>query len=277
MKNLLTAVFGITCLALFSCQKEVDDVFSNNGNTNGNALGSLKKMVITYGPDSSVTDFFYDNSGKVIGVNITTVSSGSSEFNNETIERNSQGMIQKTITRATSLLQIGVDSLVATVTSASGRYTNRVLTFSVLGSTASLSSFYYYDVNGRIVSQKDYIDDGTGNVDSSRMDYAYSGSNLVSYKGYDLSTGTGTPDLIQLFEFDSKAAPLSVGNEAYVLNNFFQWYSANNIKKMTVNASGDPDTHIETWDYTYNSTNRPVSANITQDGQTGIIVRYIYN
>jgi hypothetical protein len=275
MRNLLTAVLILLTVGLFSCQKEVDDVFAGNGNS-VNGSGLLKRLVIKQGADSVMYDFFYNSSGKIVGVNELSVSSGASEFSNETIERNSQGVIQKVITKASQLSQFGIDSVVATVNSASGRYVSRIVQFSLLGITASFGSFFYYDANGKIVSQKDYVDDGSGSIDSSRLDYTYSGANLISLKGYDLNSGSATPDLTQIFEYDSKSSPLIVGNEGFVLNNFYQWYSANNLKKITVNVAGDPDTHIETWDYIYNSVNKPASANITQDGQPGTTASYYY-
>jgi hypothetical protein len=275
MRNLLTAVLTLLTVGLFSCQKEIDDVFAGNGNS-VNGSGLLKRLAIKQGADSVVYDFFYNSSGKIVGVNELSVSSGASEFSNETIERNSQGVIQKVITKASQLSQFGIDSIVATVNSASGHYVSRIVQFSLLGITASFGSFFYYDANGKIVSQKDYVDDGSGSIDSSRLDYTYSGANLISLKGYDLNSGSATPDLTQIFEYDSKPSPLIVANEGFVLNNFYQWYSANNLKKITVNVAGDPDTHIEAWDYIYNSVNKPASANITQDGQTGTTASYYY-
>ena len=62
-----------------------------------------------------------------------------------------------------------------------------------------------------------------------------------------------------------------------VLNNFIQFVSANNPLKMTTNVDGDPDTHIETWSYGYNSVNKPASANVSQNGQAGTVIRYYYN
>jgi hypothetical protein len=276
MKNLLTAVLCALYLGLFSCQKEVNDLFKVNG-TSGNTAGTLKKAVYKQNSDSSVNEYFYDNSGRIIGVNITNVSSGSFDYNNETIERNSQGMIQKIITKASQLSQNGIDSLVATVASSSGHYVSRKISLSALGVSASLNSFFYYDASGKIISQKDYVDDGLGNVDSSRTDYTYSGSNLLTINGYNLNAGSTTPDATYLFEYDSKTSPLVVGNESYVLNNFLQWFSANNVTKNTVNVAGDPVTHVETWSYAYNSANKPVSANIISDGQTNITMNYYYN
>ena len=89
MKNLLTAFISVLCLGLFSCQKEVDDSFK----TNGNSGGLLKRTVLYQGSDSSVTDYFYNSSGKLIAVNAKADTSGIAEINNQTIERNSQGII----------------------------------------------------------------------------------------------------------------------------------------------------------------------------------------
>lgn len=276
MRQLLTASILLLSFGLFSCQKEVDDIFAGTDN-GGTAAGSLKRWVITDGSDSTATDFFYNNNGRIIGINNTIVESGVTSFDNQEVKRNSQGLITAIITRASDLSQLGIDSIVSEVSSSAGRYTQRVLKFSLSGFDVTFTTVYSYDANGRIASEKDYIDDGTGNVDSSRIDYEYAGSNVVSLKGYDLSSGSSTPDLVELFEYDSKPSPLIAGNEAFVLNNFLFWASVNNITKITVTTTGDPDTHIETFNYSYNSHDRPTSASVVQDGQTGLTATYYYN
>lgn len=272
MRNVPAAVLCLLSLGLFSCQKELSDSSSTSGA--GNPSGTLRRTVIRQGADSSITDYSYDNSGKLIAVN--TTNADSTYYSYEVIKRNSQGIIQTVTTKASDLVQVGVDSIVAVLSSSSGRYMNRVIKFSSSGQDITLTSVYFYDANGRISSQKDYVDDGAGSIDSSRTDYTYTGANLATLKGYSLNSGSTTPDLTQLFEYDSKPSPLIVGNEAFILNNFIQWTSANNITKLTVNVAGDPDTHIETWNYNYNASSRPAGAAIVQDGQGGITMNYYY-
>jgi hypothetical protein len=280
MKSLLAAVLSVCCITFFSCQKEVDGNIVNGGAGSGGGntgpSGTLRKLVIHDGSDSAVYNFFYNKAGKILGENIETFSSGVSEFNNQYVERNSQGMIQKVITKASQFAQFGIDSLIAIVSSSNGRYTNKVLRFGILGDTASVTTIFFYDANGRIVSQKDYVDDGSGDIDSARTDYTYTGSNLSSIKIFDLNTGSSTPDLVQTLEYDAKTSPLVVGNEAFILNNFYSWYSTNNFIKETAILDGDPVTHIQTWTYTYNASNKPVTVSITQDGETGIAANYYY-
>jgi hypothetical protein len=275
MKSLLTAVVAFSCIAFFSCQKEVDDTLPGN-TPSANVPGLLKRMVIKQNSDSSVSDFFYNSAGKLLAVRNTDVSGGTSEYSNQTVERNSQGMIQKVITKGTQLSQNGIDSLVSIVRSVSGRYTNRVVKAVVLGDTTSDSTVYTYNASGSISSQEDYIDDGTGGLIRIRAEYTYSGGNLVSLKGYDLTSGTPVLNLNQVLEYDARTSPLVVGNEAFVLDNFLEWYSGNNLKKLTVNETGDPVTHVETLDYLYNSANKPASAIIIPDGQLGITASYYY-
>ena len=276
MKKLLTAVLCALCFGLFSCQKEVSDIFKASG-SNGGGVRLLKRTVLRQGQDSSATDYFYNSSGKLIAVKTKIDSSGSVDTNDQTIERNSQGFVQRIITKASQFSQLGIDSLVINVRSSGGKYLNRVWKINFFGLSFGDSTAFYYDASGKITSQKDYLDDGIGDIDSSRIDYFYIGSNLSSLKGYDLNSGSSSPDLTQVFEYDSKPSPLVVGNEGFILNNFYQWVSANNLTKVTVNVAGDPDTHIQTWDYIYNSVNKPLSANIVQDGQAGITNIYYYN
>jgi hypothetical protein len=276
MKSLLTAVLIVLCAGLFSCQKEVDDIFKTTA-TSGNGIGTLKRTVLYQGSDSSVSNYFYNSGGKLIAVNSEIDSSGIVITNSQTIERDNQGIIQRIITKASEFSRLGIDSVVADVRSSSGKYLNRVWRINFFGLIFGDSTTFSYDASGKIVSEKDYVDDGMGDIDSTRVDYIFSGSNLIAMNGYDLSSGNTTPDATYLFEYDSKNSPLVLNNEAFILNNFMEWYSPNNFKKMTVNVSGDPTTHIQTWDYIYNSANKPLSANLTEDGQSGIRMNYYYN
>jgi hypothetical protein len=278
MRSLLTVFLAILSVGLFSCQKEVDDIFSNQGNPN-NTPGLLKRMVIKDGSDSSVTNYIYNTANQLIGINIIEVSSGVAATKSDFFVRNSQGIIQKIITKASELATLGIDSTVSVVNydATSHHYTSRVLKLSILGLTFSDSLSYAYDASGKIISFDNYLNDGTGPTQGSRLAFTYVNGNVTIMKGYDLSSSTPVLYLTEVFEYDEKPSPLVLGNEAWVLNETEQWYSANNWIKQTVNLLGDPDTHVITYGHTYNASNKPVSVSLISDGQPAGTINYYYN
>lgn len=275
MRRILIALSACV-VVLSSCQKEVSFDLGNNGGNGGTTSSLLTKMVITQGSDSTVTNYVYNSAKKLIAINATQDSVGGSAFNNQTIIRNAQGIIQKIIIKASDLQLYGIDSLVENVhyDAASSKYVSKAATFSLLGFTVMDSSYYTYS-GGQIISEDDYTDDGTG-LQKSTINYGFTGSNLTSLKAYDYNSGSQTLDLNQIFEYDNKTSPLILGNEAFVISNQYLWYSSNNLTKMTVNVTGDPQTHIETLTYTYNSSSKPVSAAVVADGQDATAT-YFYN
>jgi hypothetical protein len=278
MRNFLTAFLGILSFTLFSCQKEVKDIFGPPVNQN-NTPGLLKKMVIKNGSDSTVTNYIYNSANQIIGINVTEVSSGVASTKADFIVRNGQGIIQKIITKASELATLGIDSAVSIVNydGNSRHYTNRILKFSILGITFSDSLSYTYDASGKIIAVDNYLNDGMGTTDASRLSFTYANGNMTILKGYDLSSSTPVLYITEVFEYDAKPSPLVLGNEAWILNETEQWYSANNWIRQTVNLVGDPDTHIITYSNNYNTSNKPGTVTLVSDGQPAGTISYYYN
>src|SRR5580765_6166154 len=99
MKRVFTTLSILTALFLFSCQKEAGFSGSDNGG-GGNGGGLLKKLVSKSGSDSSVLAFGYNSSQKIITLNTTITSGGTSTLIQERAERNAQGIIQKLIIKS---------------------------------------------------------------------------------------------------------------------------------------------------------------------------------
>jgi len=148
---------------------------------------------------------------------------------------------------------------------------------SISGLTVLSDSIVYsYDGSGKIVTLADYAS-SLGNDNAGSFEFTYAGANITTMKLYDLNSGSPVLSLTQVFEYDTKPSPLVLGNEAFVLNGSPQWYSSNNIVKVTANLVGDPDTHILNYNYTYNTFNKPFSAALINEGQPGGTITYYYN
>jgi hypothetical protein len=276
MRNLLTAILAVLSVGLFSCQKEVKDIFSNTG---GNANGTrLTKTIEKMGADSVVTVYGYNSSGKIIKADIVDVESGQAYELSLTYVRNGAGVIQKQILESSDFASVGIDSIVSIVSfdAGSNRYKGSVTDFSLLGIPLLDSVVFQYDASGRLTSEIDYNDVGFGYLPSWKKEYTYNGSNLATekYYSFDLTSGDFVLEDTSSYEYDSKINPLQFAVDAPVLN-LYPFYSANNLTKLTYVASDPADNFTSTISYTYNSSNRPLT-DVTTTGSDVSSTTYYY-
>jgi len=271
---------------MVSCQKELSEQTggtpSNPGGGN-TSTGLLAKTVSKSGSDSTVLTFGYNSAKKLTSLNTTGISAGSAIDLTERFVRNSAGIITQTIMKSPTFAQYGIDSLVTNVhyNTSTARYTSRVTLidlgiFSVLDSVA-LS----YDASGKVIMEKDYVDDGSGGgyQEQSKTEYTYSGNNLLSVKSssYDVTTSTYDVDYTNTYTYDSKVSPLILGNDAFAID-YTDFFSANNITKIVVDVPSDPtQNQTTTSTFTYNSSNKPATSTAVITGGQTFTSTYIYN
>jgi len=276
--RILLALLTCSSLFLFSCQKEVD--FANTGNSgNGGNNGTvLTKVVSKSGTDSSVLQFGFNSSGKLGTLDFIDQSGGTSSVTNERVERDGQGIIQRLIIKDDQYQQQGIDSVITVVAYSGGRYLSKVTTIDLGILLFKDSVALIYDGNGNVVTERTFDDAGTGTYDESgKTDYTYSGNNISSILYYSYDSGTASYTLGETFtydEFDNKPSPMTVGDEAFVFDSP-ELFSANNPTKSSVSASGTTQSYTTT--YTYNSSNRPLTAtSVIQPGNQTITGTYYY-
>jgi hypothetical protein len=281
--KLITTLSVLASLFLVSCQKEAD--FSNNsgngGNNGGGTTGSglLTKIVSKSGSDSSILAFGYNSSKKIITLNTTIVSGGTTSPVQERVERNSQGIITKLIIKSDFYQQSGFDSVETIIHYTGGRYTSRVTSFDAVVIVLKDSVSMIYDGTGKVVTEKDYLDFGTGSYEEKgKIDYTYSGSNIASIKNYSYDASSASYSLDQTYtydQYDNKISPMSMGIEGFLFDSA-PFYSSNNPTKSSV-SSPLGGTYTYTTTYTYNSSNKPVTAMSTiQPGNSIATGTYYY-
>jgi hypothetical protein len=276
MKNSLTAILAILSFGLFSCQKEVNDIFSNTGGAvNGTRL---IKTVEKTGVDSVVSVYGYNSSGKIIKADIAGVEAGQAYNVSLTYVRNSAGIIQKQILESSDFASIGIDSIVSIVSFDAGnnRYKNSVTNFSLSGIPLVDSIVFQYDASGRLLTEIDYNDAGFGYLPSWKKEYTYNGNNLAAekYYSYDLASGNFVLEDTGTYEYDAKVNPLQFATDAPIFN-LYPFYSANNVTKFTYVTSNPADNFTSTINYTYNSSNRPLT-DVTTTGTEVSSTTYYY-
>ena len=265
MKRVLIAVSIFSSLFLLSCRKE--STLSGSGSGGGTEGTRLVKLVNKAGQDSSVSEFSYTSSGKITSFKASGVESGQAIDLRISYIRNSSGIIQKQILKGNDFISIGIDSIVTIVNydAANNRYKNAVSVFSAFGFNIRDSLVFSYDLTGKLVSETEFTNGGSGYKPATKTEYGYTGTNLLSEKFYLFNTITSGFNLKETdtYEHDDKKNPLQFASEAAVLN-MNPFYSTNNITKATGVAADPADNFISTETYTYNSSNRPAtSINVT--------------
>jgi len=265
MKRVLIAVSIFSSLFLLSCRKE--STLSGSGSGGGTEGTRLVKLVNKAGQDSSVSEFSYTSSGKITSFKASGVESGQAIDLRISYIRNSSGIIQKQILKGNDFISIGIDSIVTIVNydAANNRYKNAVSVFSAFRFNIRDSLVFNYDLTGKLITEIDYTDQGSGYKPATKTEYGYTGTNLLSEKFYLFNTITSgfTLKETDTYEHDDKKNPLQFASEAAVLN-MNPFYSTNNITKATGIASDPADNFVSTETYTYNSSNRPAtSINVT--------------
>lgn len=281
MKSVLIAATALFLLA--SCQKEVEDDLGGGGGVITTPLGTqLLRTVTKSGADSTVNHFTYNSSGKLLSAITSGVAGGAPVDLRVFIIRNSNGIIRQHITKSMDLIAFGIDSIVTNISydAASSRYSHSTTSISFFGINITDSIVYQYDAGGKLLSQIDYLDDGSGMgyLPAVKTEYSYTGANLISQKlySYDPSSSTYVLDDTFTFQFDGSTNPLQFANEAPILG-MTQFFSANNATKTTLVSDADPSTNfVSDVIYTYNTVNRPLTATETNAGTTSVTT-FTYN
>jgi hypothetical protein len=274
MRTNVSLLLILVTSILFSCQKEVDFANTNGGNV-GTTDVVLQKLVSRSGSDSSTLEFGY-TSGKLMTLNTTDVTSGTTSVTRERVERNSQGIIQRLIIKDDQYQQIGLDSVVTVMEYSSGRYISKVTTIDLGIVVFRDSVALIYDAGGKVVTERIYDDLATGNYEeNSKIDYTYSGNNMATIKQYSYDGSTYSLVVTYSYdEYDNKVSPMNISFEAFVFDSPAM-YSFNNPTKSSISDPGSLETFTTT--YTYNSANKPLTAtSVIQPGNSTATATYYY-
>jgi hypothetical protein len=271
MKNSLTAILTILSFGLFSCQKEVDDIFSSNGNNNSNGnSGLLIKTVAITGSDSLVTLYNYDNQKRLEIVTMDGTSNG-------IVTHDYKKFIRDANARITRVLEYVEENGIAADTSIrvvhypnSGmEFDYTVNTLSLLGFSTVDSTTYSYS-SGRLTSMKSFLSSplmGSMAI-ITKTDFTFDalGNITVLKMSSDLGSGALVPIMNETYTYGnavnanwittSSAQNLlllgtpTVGNKAFTKAQLDDLTDPSNSFTMTatynVNASGQPVTAMIT-------------------------------
>jgi hypothetical protein len=277
MRKILVGLAALTTLAFASCTKEksFEDESAtgpSGGMTDGNLL---TKIVIQMGSDSASTSFGYDAGNRLVTEankgNLSIVSDDSVQQ----VTRDAQGIIQKIVVFPDRFSNDHVDYTLR-YDATSKRYTAK-LTFDDVGHVED-SIAYYYDASGKITAQEAFVNfGGVEAVGKQTIEYDASGNvRKVTTGEYEAGTLKNTAEMTM--EYDSKVNPIKLGVDAIIMDRQ-QYFGNNNVTRISIQDLDDPTLSREiTLTYTYNASNKPLTAAISMSGAGGatIPVRFRY-
>jgi len=261
MKRSLTAVLGVMCIALFSCQKEVDDIFSNNSNSGGGGStgsGLLTKITSKSGTDSATLTFGYNSNKKLLSLVSEAISGGQDVTISERAVRDALGIIQQVIYKSPQYQQFGLDSAVSIIKYSGGKYVAEVTTLNIGGIPLVDSVALIYNASGQVIREEQYTSIMGLTDKSGKTEYTYSGNNVATLNNYSWDgTAFNLDETYTYDQYDAKLNPMYLGAEAFVFGSP-EFASQNNPVKSTQTIMGTAENY--TTNYTYNSSNKPVTA-----------------
>lgn len=255
-----------TAFLLFSCEKERS--FDPDGNnTGGSTNGELLTRTVTkFGTDSIVAIYDYDAQKRLISYKTFGSVAGSSVEIELKFVRNSQGIIQKSILKTDFFASMGIDSVVRNVhyDASKSRYTSMAAAYFDGSDDVQDSTLFTYNAAGKISSVEYFFDYATGVYSKDgKADYTYDGNgNVIKEKNYFFDAGANAYEAYDesVYEFDSKVNPIFLGNEGFVFGDIITFSPNNQIKKTYTDLADPSQNGVATSTYTYNSSNKPVSA-----------------
>lgn len=263
MRKISTGILFLVTLIFISCQKEID--WGLGGGSTADQL--LVKISSKTGTDSTVISYSYDTQKRLVRETVIGVSAGTSLDNDLVINRNTSGVITKTIQKSPAFVASGIDSVVTrfNYNPANSQYTSGIFSITIAGFTITDSAVYSYDAGGKIANDIHYLATGIlPPIQSLKNQYIYSpnGLNLISIVQLASLTlgGPLSPLTMQTFTYDSKVNPVNIKNEAMILART-GLYNANNASKLVLDNTVDATLNF-TMDYTfkYNAANKPDSS-----------------
>jgi hypothetical protein len=268
MRSIYTAIIIVTVLFMASCQKEID------WELGGNNSELLVKTVKKSGTDSTVTNYSYDGSQRLIREKISGITQGVDLDNDLKIYRAADGIITRTVQVSSLLAGTGADSIVTryNYNTSSKRYTSSLVTLTVMGVSVTDSTVFRYDAGSHINADEHYQSFmGLPYILSLKQEYTYAatGNSVITVKQslFNLLAGNFNPVSELNATYDTKVNPLrlSTNNEGVILLKPNLFSPFNTLQTQFTDANTASNNYTVSVVFTYNSKNKPVSGVSTEN------------
>lgn len=277
MKKLTLALTLLSSAFIFSCNDKDPGVTPTPEQPTDTAYSTrnlLSKTVTTLGTDVVTTMYQYDAQNKLAWVSNT---SSQADYKEDTsrIVRNGQGIITQIVYSGDTTKRFPdpkLDSVVYDVfyNSTTQRYSHKILQYLSYKVKFKDSIAYAYNAQSKITREESYYFDFKVTkkyIIWAGTDYSYDAKgDMTNLKTtyYDIDyAGTNYP-FESAYTYDDKENVFNLGNEA-IVTGLQEGWSGHNILTMVGTYPKDPQYNQSfTYQYNYNSVNRPLSAAVTE-------------
>lgn len=257
--------FSLICF-IWSCNKTE----SPGPNANTNLSGELHKMIVSHPDYTDTLEFVYDNAKRIITINWKSSNTSTMEIDSYT--RNSAGQVTSYKYQEGSY---NYEEVYNYSINNNGKFTSAQITI-VDGSKTYNDSETYTYTGEFITSIGRHQDNQEPYYLPQKSVFTYDNvGNVIMRKNY---TYLESDTLVENIEsgYDNKINPVtSLGSPYAVPGGMF--YGKNNITSIKTTSTNHSD--VETFIYTYNSSGKPITANVTDvyNGTTDTYtIKYIY-
>lgn len=284
-------IVGIFCvLIMASCEKEYapPGVTAGPGtptNPGNNPLLLKVEFTTQNSKESSVIDYAYNAQKRLIKISKAEVDDNGKKT---TIVyryiRDAVGKITSIITNDPELNTVGgmaSDSLVIKVNYPAGSFNFDHTTFSFkFGNTQYTdSSIFVYAPGTNRITEIFQSFNSIPLTLFTKSRFVYTNNNITQRKYLTIFNGVEVPTLTMDLAYDTRFAPLSVGNEGFLPGMDIDNVSVNNFKKLTITEHNNGTTilGVANYDIVYNSFNLPSSTTVIVEGSNQVSkVKYTY-
>jgi len=257
MKRKLLSLLSVAILFIISCTKESskeqdhDDptpVDTSGNNPQTKLVTRIVDYESDYPADSTVTDYFYNNDGKLIRIKekwFTTATNVGYEDEENIIYRNNDNTIKRMVVIRSHYIAptpTNIDSSVYDVVydAAAKRYKYSIFTtnFDDIGTPYFIHDSIVYTYNNKnqlFLWQALRKDRNTNTLfEAERREAEYDAKgNIVKFKYNENYQNNGDPLREDIMEYDDKINPLNFGIDGFLFGvDFFAWPTPNNPVKF---------------------------------------------
>lgn len=255
--------FSLICF-IWSCHKTESE--SPGTNTNINLSGELHKIAVIHPDYTDTIEFVYDNAKRITTMSMKSYNPNTMEIYSFT--RNSSGQVTSYKYQVPSY---NIEELCNYSINNDGKFTSAQITFVDGSHTYSRSETYTY--TGEFITS---IERHRDNQSPNKSVFTYDNAGNITLEKVYIYNESWTWDENIESAYDNKINPItSLGPPCAIPGGAFS--GKNNVTSIKTTPSNYPD--VETYIYTYNSSDKPITANVTEvrNGSTyNYTVKYIY-
>jgi hypothetical protein len=265
MKKIPFILIPVLALFFVSCSKEYSE-------ENGSPVSPVNPLLVRYVLNDDLSriesNFDYNGERKLIGHSLSAVAGGFAVNLAVFANRDANSRISS----ATLVVRSSFNPTGDTIRYQFSRNTAGRINYYLLipfdNAIAGYDSVVCtYNAQNKLITQLVYLKPTNSSVGIpiQRIEMAYAGNNMITYRDFALSGGTtgGVLEEAITFEYDNRPAALPLSEDEYIIGLGLENPGENNVTKLSRVYPADPDDNVtKEYRYTFGTNGRPATAEV---------------